>query len=67
MNNPIKLVKNPDKTWTLFYFAQEVGYISKRPSMSGNHNTYRGVSVHGSIVWAGSLDSAQSALLSEYH
>lgn len=67
MNNPIKLVKNPDRTWTLYYFDKEVGYISKRPSISGHYNTYRGVSVHGSIVWTGSLDSAQSALLAEYH
>jgi len=67
MNNPIELVKNPDKTWTLYYFGKEVGYISKRPKMQGNYDTYRGVSVHGAIVWTGSLESARSALLAEYH
>jgi hypothetical protein len=67
MSNPIELVQNKDKTWTLFYFGKEAGYIQRSYLGLRGQRIYRGLSVHGSIVYGESLNTVKSDLLGLYH
>jgi hypothetical protein len=53
--------------YTLFYFDKEVGYISKIKYMATGERGYRGISVHGGIVYARSLKMAKTRLMEAYH
>lgn len=53
--------------YTLYYFDKEVGYISKIKYKMDRRNGFRGVSVHGEIIYAPSLSSAKKRLMEVYH
>jgi hypothetical protein len=53
--------------YTLFYFGKEVGYISKIKYEHDGRKGFRGVSVHGDVIYAYSLLSAQNLLMGAYH
>lgn len=53
--------------YTLYYFGKEVGYISKIQYQATGERGYRGVSVHGDIVYGRSLKAAQALLMGVYH
>jgi len=63
LTNPIELIKNPDNTWTLYYFGKEVGWIQK----SRHVRLYRALTAHGEIMHRASLQSARRALMEAYH
>jgi hypothetical protein len=60
-------MKNPDKTYTLTYFGKEVGHISRITYLRTKERAYRGISVHGEIKYASSLEACRKALLEAYH
>ena len=53
--------------YTVFYFDKEVGYITKVKYKMDRRNGFRGVSVHGEIIYASSLSSAKKRLMEVYH
>lgn len=53
--------------YTVFYFDKEVGYISKVKYNQTRERGYRGVSVHGDVVYARTLRMAQTKLMEQYH
>lgn len=53
--------------YTLYLHGKEVGYISKIQYKADRRKGFRGVSVHGDIIYAYSLLSAQNKLMEAYH
>ena len=53
--------------YTLYLHDQEVGYISKIKYEHNGRKGFRGVSVHGQVIYAYSLLSAQNLLVEAYH
>jgi hypothetical protein len=53
--------------YTLYLRDQEVGYISKIKYEHDGRKGFRGVSVHGDVIYAYSLLSAQNLLMGAYH
>ena len=53
--------------YTLYIRDKEVGFISKIQYEHNGRKGYRGVSVHGEVIYAYSLLSAQNLLMEAYH
>lgn len=53
--------------YTLYIRDKEVGFISKIQYEHNGRKGYRGVSVHGEVIYAYSLLSAQNRLMEAYH
>lgn len=53
--------------YTLYLRDKEVGFISKIQYEHNGRKGYRGVSVHGEVIYAYSLLSAQNRLMEAYH
>lgn len=53
--------------YTLYLRDKEVGFISKIQYEHNGRKGFRGVSVHGEVIYAYSLLSAQNRLMEAYH
>jgi hypothetical protein len=67
MEAPIIITKNPDETWTVFYFGKPVGWIAKAKVKHRDGMSYRACSIHGrELRYCYSLKSAQNYLIESY-
>jgi hypothetical protein len=67
--NPIDLRANDDKSYTLYYFSEEIGYIERlmRRGKTAKISVWRVCTVNGDLDYCGSLNSAKSRLLEMHH
>jgi hypothetical protein len=67
--NPIDLRINPDKSYTMYYFSEEVGYIERlmRRNKTVKMSIWRVCTVNGALDYCGSLKTAKSRLLEMHH
>ena len=67
--NPIDLRANDDRSYTLYYFSEEIGYIERlmRTNKTVNMSVWRVCTVNGELDYCGSLNAAKSRLLELHH
>jgi len=57
--------RNDDGTWSLWHARRLVGHYA-RTRMRGHPARWRGVSVHGVLVYAGTRQAVEAALMGAY-
>lgn len=61
----IETKRNPDGTWTVFYFDKEAGYINRIATPNGEKR-FRAVSVHGRLTHSYTFEGAKHFIIENF-
>lgn len=68
MHTPIKVVKEKEAgMYHVEYFGKIIGWIAKARMAKGETFKYRAVSVHGTLGYHNTINSARCFIISNYH
>lgn len=65
--NPIETVKRKDGSRGVYYFGRKVGDYARVTYLPDGSRRWRGVSVHGTVVYGWSENTVRAALMGAYH